>query len=268
MLVVNSLSVDISKRRLLDNISFALAKGESLCIVGESGSGKTTLLKALLGLMPMSQGYIDLNSDCDNKSSHFQRTVNQSTLGLPGVSWVMQNPLAALNPLQKVGLSVLEGVYSEKLSRSCQQARLAAVFAQVQLPMALAHRTPSELSIGQAQRVCIARALINNPQLIFFDESLSALDAVVQKQVAKVIQNIKQSGQLSYLFVTHDLGFARAYADKILLLKDGKVEAYQSVTEFFAKPASEYASSLIQAANVLGTLSNESQVDDLKELSA
>ena len=265
MLVVNSLSGDVKQRRLLGNISFTLAKGESLCIVGESGSGKTTLLKALLGLMPISQGYLDLNYTV----GHYQRGVNQTSIGLPGVGWVMQNPLAALNPLQSVGASVIEGIYKDRLSKAQQQTLLEEVFTQVQLPIILAQRTPGQLSIGQAQRVCIARALISRPKLIFFDESLSALDAVVQKQIGRVIDDIKRSQGLGYLFVTHDLGFARAYGDKILLLKAGKVSAYQSVDEFFNAPACDYAGELIAAANRLGALEeSEHKFNHLKELTA
>ena len=261
MLVVNSLTVETEQRCLLDNVSFHLAKGESLCIVGESGSGKTTLLKALLGLMPISQGYIDFNS----LAGHFQRTSTQSTIGLPSVSWVMQNPLAALNPLQDVGVSITEGLYSTRLGKAQQQVRLEEAFSQVQLSMSLAQRTPTELSIGQAQRVCIARALISRPELIFFDESLSALDGVVQKQIGQVIDEIKHSQGLSYIFVTHDLGFAKAYADKILLLKAGKVAAYQSVDAFFNAPNSEYAQGLIDAAVMLGAIEQTPQtIDSLK----
>jgi ABC-type glutathione transport system ATPase component len=250
MLVVNALSVEAQHRRLLDNISFTLAKGESLCIVGESGSGKTTLLKALLGLMPINQGWLTL--DC--LAGQSKRDASHDNIGLAGVSWVMQNPLAALNPLQSVGVCVSEALYRSKLSKPQQLKRLEEVFAQVQLPMDFIERTPDQLSIGQAQRVCIARALISKPEFIFFDESLSALDAVVQKQVGRVINNIKHAEKLSYLFVTHDLGFASAYADKILLLKDGKIDAYQSADAFFSNPQSSYARELIKAANILGTL--------------
>ncbi len=265
MLVVNSLCVDVQQRRLLDNISFSLAAGESLCIIGESGSGKTTLLKALLGLLPISQGYLALKDTV----GHYQRGVNQTSIGLPSVSWVMQNPLAALNPLQCVGEAVIEGIYKNRLSKAQQQTRLEEVFIQVQLPLSLAQRRPDQLSVGQAQRVCIARALISRPKLIFFDESLSALDAVVQKQIGQVLDDIKCAQGLSYLFVTHDLGFARAYGDKILLLKAAKISAYQIVDAFFKTPASDYAVDLIEAANILGALEGkELPLDHLEQLSA
>ncbi|OMH33567.1 ABC transporter ATP-binding protein [Motiliproteus sp. MSK22-1] len=250
MLAVNSLCVDVSSQRLLDDISFTLKPGECLCIVGESGSGKTTLLKTLLGLMPFSQGQISYQfaeEDCQLNPGH-------QYLGLPGVSWVMQNPLAALNPLQPVGRAVAESLYHKSLSKQKEAERVAAAFRKVELSPELARRLPSQLSIGQAQRVCIARALVCLPEVIIFDEPLSALDAVVQKQIAWVIDGIKTAHRLSYLFVTHDLGFADAYADKILLLRDGCVEAYQPVEEFFSAPTSDYGAELIEAARILGSL--------------
>lgn len=259
MLVVNSLSVSLEKQLVLDNLSFSLAQGESLCVVGESGSGKTTLLKALLGLLPISRGEVSQRFE----NTLFKRGTTSSGIGLPGVSWVMQNPMAALNPLQLVADSVLEALHQQRQQLSAQQCseRLRNAFDQMRLPLTLAQRLPHQLSLGQAQRVCIARALICQPQLILFDESLSALDAVVQKQIGRTIDEIKQRQGLSYLFVTHDLGFASAYADKILLLRAGRVEAYQSMVDFFEKPKSEYAKNLIEAANMLGVLANFTEVE-------
>lgn len=250
MLKADQISVEINQNTLLDQVSFTLARGESLCIIGESGSGKTTLLKTLLGIMPMTQGSI--THQCGQQATCYQ--AGRHYLGLPKVSWVMQNPISALNPHLAVTKSVAEGLPLKHLNKQEQARRIAQAFDQVELSSEFMQRKPAQLSIGQAQRVCIARALISNPDIIFFDESLSALDAVVQKQIAKTIDNIKQAHGLSYLFVTHDLGFAHAYADNILLLNAGKVVAYQSVADFFAKPASAYAEQLISAAKILGSL--------------
>ena len=250
MLTVDSLSIDVGSRRLLNNVSFSLKTGECLCIVGESGSGKTTLLKSVLGLMPFSTGQINYQIAEEN----YQLSPGQRYLGLPGVSWVMQNPLAALNPLQSVGRAVAESLYHKTLSKQQKADLVTAAFREVELSPELANRLPSQLSVGQAQRVCIARALICRPEVIVFDEPLSALDAVVQKQIARVIDEIKTTHRLSYLFVTHDLGFAHAYADKILLLRNGCIAAYQPVEAFFSAPASDYGAELIEAARILGSL--------------
>ncbi len=262
MLTVKSLCVDAQDTRLLDDINFSLGAGECLCIIGESGSGKTTLLKSLQGMMPMAEGSIH-HGLCDDGAEHIYQP-GQHYLGLPGVSWVMQNPIAALNPHQRVGDAILEGLYSARLSKSEQQARLRAALQEVELFEELITRKPPQLSLGQAQRVCIARALISRPKMIIFDEPLSALDAVVQKQIARVIDDIRKAHGLSYLFVTHDLGFARAYADQILLLRNGRMEACQRADDFFANPASAYGAELIDAAAILGAL--EQPTDQQEEL--
>lgn len=259
MLSAQSLCVDAGERRLLDDVSFSLDTGECLCIIGESGSGKTTLLKSLQGLMPFSQGSVR-HTIAGSSVEHLYQP-KQSYFGLPDVSWVMQNPAAALNPFQTVGKAILEGLYRSGLPQAEKQTRLIEVMGDVELSPELINRKPTQISLGQAQRVCIARALISCPQILIFDEPLSALDAVVQKQIARVIDDICQSQQLSTLFVTHDLGFARAYADKILLLRAGKVEAYQPVDAFFANPASAYGAELIEAATILGALEPAAPVE-------
>ena len=166
----------------------------------------------------------------------------------------MQNPLSALNPQQKIGEAVGEGLYHRHLGKEKRETLVAQALSEVKLPQTMIHRYPQQISVGQAQRVCIARALISRPKLILFDEPLSALDAVVQKQIGRTIEAIKSRHHLSYIFVTHDLGFARAYADKILLLRKGAIEAYQSAQDFFKEPSSAYGAELIEAAHILGAL--------------
>lgn len=252
MLSAQALRVEVAGRRLLGNVSLTLAEGECLCVVGESGSGKTTLLKTLQGLMPFCSGEIVHALTQDGVDQHL--VPGQSFLGLRDVCWVMQNPIAALNPHQRVGEAIAEGLYRAKFNAAETSKRINQVLLDVGLDGEMHRRRTRQLSLGQAQRVCIARALVANPRVIFFDEPLSALDAVVQKQVAKVIAHIQSRRRLSYLFVTHDLGFAHAYADNILLLRQGVVEAYQPVDEFFNFPSCAYAKELIDAAVVLGTL--------------
>lgn len=115
--------------------------------------------------------------------------------------------------------------------------------------------------MGQAQRACLARALIARPDLIFFDEPLSALDAIVQKQVALTMSRIQRRYGISYVIVTHDLGFAAAYADWVLVLRRGRVEASQAAPDFFSAPDSAYCKELIEAAEVLGELDTRTGSD-------
>ena len=166
----------------------------------------------------------------------------------------MQDPLAALNPRQPLGVSIAESLYRQKLTRRELGMAVASALESVELPRLFATRRPSEVSMGQAQRACLARALIARPSLIFFDEPLSALDTIVQKQVAITMDRIQQHHEMSYVVVTHDLGYAAAYADQILVLRRGKVEACQAAKDFFRSPGSAYCEALIDAAEVLGEL--------------
>lgn len=261
MLTVEHLSVSLPGQSLLRDISFTLTQGKTLCIIGESGAGKSTLIRSLQGLMPITAGRITLKTS-SNDTAIYQPSDHWH--GLPHVQWVMQNPLAALNPKQQVGAAILESIYHTHQPLEQQKNRLSNALADVQLAPDIARRYPDQLSIGQAQRVCIARALISRPAMILFDEPLSSLDAIVQKQIARTMHKIKGLHSLSYIVVTHDLGYASAYADEILLLRQGIVEAYQPVTEFFNAPKSDYAMAMIQAATLLGALPANSQ----KKLSA
>ncbi|WP_245848333.1 ABC transporter ATP-binding protein [Actibacterium ureilyticum] len=252
MLRLQNLSVQMGDAVLLRGISCALSRGEMLCIIGESGSGKTTLLRALQGLMP---AHCDRFCFCPPG----QPPVDLSGAlprgrGLRGTSWVMQDPLAALNPRRRIGASIAEGLYRDRLPPDRLKAAVTAALAEVELDAEFHDRYPAQISLGQAQRACLARALIARPALIFFDEPLSALDAMVQKQIAHRMDVLRRDRGLSYVVVTHDLGFAAAYADRILVLHKGRVAAFQDKQAFFAAPASAYARSLIGAAQALGSL--------------
>lgn len=243
MLEVENLSVKIAGADLLRDVSFRLAQGQVLCVVGQSGAGKSTLLKALQGLMPATWDKFTIAGQA-----------RETTLGLPETRWVMQDPLAALNPRRTLGQSIAESLHRSALPASQIKTAVAQALAEVELPPDFADRLPGQVSLGQAQRACIARALVAQPRLVIFDEPLSALDAMVQKKVARQMDTLRQQTGAAYLVVTHDMGFAAAYADDILVLHQGRVEAYQPRNTFFANPASDYASQLIDAARTLGAL--------------
>ncbi|WP_085899170.1 ABC transporter ATP-binding protein [Kiloniella majae] len=247
MLEVNNLSVRLQDQTLLENINFKLSRGETLCIIGESGSGKTTLLRALLGLVPLSLGSVMLDR-------HVYQSPEQSQIGLPSTQIVMQDPIAALNPRQKIKRSIAESLYKSSLQAVEIDHAVLQALRDVELPESLENRYPAQISLGQAQRICIARAIVAKPDILFFDEPLSALDAIIQKQIAQLLDRLKKQNDLSYIFVTHDLGFARHYADRILLLNSGKVEEYQDVNLFFQGPESIYGQELLEAAYILGSL--------------
>ncbi|WP_434051237.1 MAG: dipeptide/oligopeptide/nickel ABC transporter ATP-binding protein [Roseibium sp.] len=252
MLRVDNLNITIGGKPILEDVSFALQEGQTLCIAGESGSGKSSLLKAINGLMPARFDGLIFNVRSHQKVVHEGHWQGQP--GLIGSRWVMQDPIAALNPKLTLGASIGESTYSMKPSAADLANAIATVLADVELPSGMAARKPSEVSLGQAQRACLARALIARPSLIFFDEPLSALDAIVQKQIAATMKRIQERYRITFVIVTHDLGFASAFADQMLVLRHGKVEAYQPATSFFEAPASRYCVDLVEAARDLGSL--------------
>ncbi|WP_063832827.1 dipeptide/oligopeptide/nickel ABC transporter ATP-binding protein [Labrenzia sp. DG1229] len=252
MLRVKNLRVRIHGKAILDAISFCVQQGQTLCITGESGSGKSSLLRALNGLLPAEFERLAFHPKTSEPSELKGRW--QGAPGLPGSRWVMQDPIAALNPKLPLGVSIGESVFSKSLSATELNDAVSEAMSDVELLPGLAVRRPSEVSLGQAQRACLARALVARPELIFFDEPLSALDAIVQKQVAATMRRIQMRYGTTFIIVTHDLGFAATYADHVLVLRNGKVEANQSAGNFFKSPESRYCEELLLAATELGGL--------------
>lgn len=249
IMLLDGLSVRIGNNTLLQNVSFSLSRGEMLCVIGESGAGKSTLLKALQGLMP---------ARCERflfEPAGIATTGEMpKSIGLPRSRWVMQDPLAALNPRQSLGQSIAESLHRHRPSALESKTAVLEALKRVELDSVFYDRLPGQVSLGQAQRACLARAMIAKPDLIFFDEPLSALDALVQKKIAYRMDVLRRETRVTYVVVTHDIGFAASYADQVLVLKNGRVEAYQPRHAFFANPASDYSWELISAATALGAL--------------
>lgn len=249
LLSLDSLSAQAGGQTLLRDVSFSLARGQMLCVIGESGAGKSTLLKSLQGLMPATCMRFRFEPAGIDASGEMP-----AGIGLPRTRWVMQDPLAALNPRQTLGRSIAESLHRRRSTIADMRSEVLSALDQVELAPEFHDRLPGQVSLGQAQRACLARAMIAKPELIFFDEPLSALDALVQKKIAYRMDVLRRETGMTYVVVTHDIGFAASYADQILVLKKGRVEAYQSRDAFFASPASDYAQDLIAAAGALGAL--------------
>lgn len=241
MLKVDNVSVKRGAAFVLSGISFSLQPGKTLAVVGESGAGKSTLIAAILGFLNPSNGEI---------------TWAGASVRSCGPSLVMQEPRSAFNPALSLRRSIMEpviaqnsGISNERLNRLCEG---------LELPVEMLDRRPQEVSIGQAQRFGILRALIAAPPLVLFDEPLSALDAVTQKHTAKLIAGLQREEGFAALIVTHNLGYAVAYADEIIVLKSGRIEEVATPTAFAQTPKSDYCRVLRDAAIALGTLETAS----------
>ena len=237
MLTVSNLTVHRGSRATLHDVSLSLPAGKTLAVVGESGAGKSTLIAAILGLLPPSTGQI---------------TWNDAPLRTLRPALVMQEPRAAFNPVLTLHRSVMEPVVAQGIELSGD--RLQRLCAGLELPLELLSRRPDQVSVGQAQRAGILRALLASPPLILFDEPLSALDAVTQKHTARLISDLQAEEGFAALIVTHDLGYAVAHGDRIAVLKDGRIEEVADADTFALNPRSEYCRTLRDAAIALGAL--------------
>lgn len=237
MLNLHQVSVKRGSSVTLEDISLTLSPGKTLAVVGESGAGKSTLIAAILGLLRLRGGDITWNGD----------PVQSCRPAL-----VMQEPRSAFNPAISLRRSVLEPVVAAKAKVPTE--RIARLCDGLELSTDILARRPGEVSIGQAQRVGILRALIAAPPLVLFDEPLSALDAVTQKHTAKLIADLQREEGFAALIVTHDLGYAVAHADEIAVLKSGRIVEIASPDIFAKNPKSDYGRTLRDAAIGLGAL--------------
>lgn len=237
MLRVNDLVVKRGARVTLENINLSLPAGKTLAVVGESGAGKSTLIAAILGLLKPTAGAV---------------TWKSKPVGSARPALVMQEPRAAFNPALSLRRSVMEPIVAQGITLAAD--RLERLCAGLELPLDLLDRRPEQVSIGQAQRAGILRALIAAPPLVLFDEPLSALDAVTQKHTARLIAELQAEEGFAALIVTHDLGYAVVHGDQIMVLKEGRVEETAAAEAFALNPQSAYCRTLRDAAISLGAL--------------
>jgi len=237
MLTVDRVSVRHGRSLTLENVSFNLPAGKTLAVVGESGAGKSTLIAAVLGVIKLNTGSISWRD-------------NAVRLCRP--SLVMQEPRAAFNPVLSIRKTIMEPIVAS--GSHLPPGKLEKLCSQLNLAPELLNRRPGDVSIGQAQRAAVIRALIASPELVLFDEPLSALDSVTQKLTAKLIANLQDEHGFASLIVTHDLGYAAACSDEIAVLRAGRLEEVTPSSDFVAAPRTNYGCVLRDAAVALGAL--------------
>ncbi len=245
---------------VLDGLSLTVHQGETLCVVGESGSGKSTLANAIVGLVkPVSGSITFQGAELVGLRGAERRRLKSE------IQMVFQNPLLSLSPRRVVGDQLDEPlrVHTE-LRRPERTAKIAAMLNQLGLAETISVRYPHELSGGQAQRVALARALLVEPSLMLFDEPTSALDVSVQAGVLNLLRELKDELDLTYVFITHDLGVARHLADRVAVMSSGELVEVRPTSELFADPRHPYTKNLLdsslgipQSGSVTETLTNE-----------
>lgn len=229
--------------KAVESVSLKLYKGESLGVVGESGCGKSTLGRTILGLEELTEGKISFEQQeiQDLKRKEKKKFVKEMQM-------IFQDPFASLNPRQRVG-HALDEVFTMHTDMSAQERKSAVMDLLTEVGLKAEHydRYPHEFSGGQRQRIGIARAIALNPQFIICDEAVSALDVSVQAQVLKLLKNLQDKYNLSYLFISHDLGVVRYFCDRVLVMYLGNTVEMGDVSSIFKNPLHPYTQALLSA---------------------
>ena len=214
---------------VIHDVDFTVRHGEIMGLVGESGTGKSTLARMILGLLPPAQGRILHHT--------------------PRPQIIFQDPYSSLNPAYTVEWNIEEPlrIYG-KYDAPERKRRVRDMMARVELPEELLSARPDELSGGQRQRVSIAAALIRRPRFIIADEPVSALDVTIQAQILRLLKDLREELDLSYLFISHDLNVVYQLCDRVLVMKEGRIVEQGSVREVFDHPREEYTKRLLAAA--------------------
>ncbi|MDX5376825.1 MAG: ATP-binding cassette domain-containing protein, partial [Halomonas sp.] len=234
-------------------VSFALHEGETLALVGESGSGKSVSSTAILRLLPefaSTRGAIHWHGSQGREELLAAPLRRLRRIRGNEISMIFQEPMTSLNPLQRIGRQVHEVLDKHTTLRGqASQRRVIELFEQVGIPEPdrRAKSYPHELSGGQRQRVMIAMALACEPRLLIADEPTTALDVTVQAQILTLLKDLQRQYGMAILFITHDLGIVRHFADRVCVMRDGEVVESAPTQELFASPRHDYTRMLIEA---------------------
>jgi len=229
--------------KAVESVSLDVYAGQTLAIVGESGSGKSTLGRLLLRLMLPSAGQVQYKGE-----NIFAMNRARLRAFRRQAQIILQDPYASLNPRMRVGRIVREplDIYGEG-SVAEREKRVQALLERVGLTSAQARAYPAELSGGQRQRVCIAAALALSPQIIIADEPTSSLDVSVQAQTLNLLSDLQRDFNLTYVFITHDLGVVQHFSDRVAVMYLGKIVEEAPTETLFAAPQHPYTQVLFSA---------------------
>ena len=232
--------------RAVDGVSFTLRAGETLGLVGESGCGKSTTARAILNLVPLTAGSIEIaGTRTSGLSAKAMRPHRRD------VQMIFQDPFASLNPRMTIGRIIAEPMEIFRLHDSRQrQLEVMRLMDMVGLNPSTLNRYPHEFSGGQRQRIGIARALAVEPRLLVCDEAVSALDVSIQAQVINLLKELQQQLGLAYLFISHDLAVVRHIADQVGVMYLGRIVEMAAAETLYQNPRHPYTQALLSAAPV------------------
>lgn len=237
-------------RFAVDGISLTMYKGEILGLVGESGSGKTVTAMSICGLLPRNILTVEGSITLDGKDLlHSDEKTLRSYQG-DELSVVFQEPMSSMNPVMKIGQQVEESLrVHTKLSKSERKMKALDALRAAELndPETVYNKYPHQLSGGQLQRVMIAAAIINEPQLLIADEPTTALDVTIQGQILELLKKLNREKKISILFISHNLQVVRKLCDRVAVMQRGKIVEEGMVEDVFLAPKHDYTKKLIAA---------------------
>ena len=227
----------------VDDVSFAVSRGASFGIVGESGSGKSTTAAAIMRLVDIASGSIELDGVALDALEGEDLRLFRRRMQI-----VFQDPFSSLNPRARLGELVREPLDIQKIGSGAERdARVSELLALVGFPSEARHAFPHQFSGGQRQRVGIARALATSPELVVCDEPVSALDVAIQAQILNLLKRLQQERGLTYVFISHDLGVVKYMCDHVAVMYLGKIVETGPTASLFSRPAHPYTRALLAA---------------------
>lgn len=236
----------IGQVKAVDGVGLHLAEGETLGLVGESGCGKSTTGRALLRLIPITSGRVELNgTDVTSLRRRALRPLRREA------QMIFQDPFTALNPRQTVGTIIAAPFRIQKVNPpEGIRAAVRDLMDRVGLNPEHVNRYPNEFSGGQRQRIGIARAIALQPRLIVCDEPVSALDVSIQAQILNLLTSLQSEFKVAYLFIAHDLAVVRHIAQRVAVMYLGKVVETATREDIYARPLHPYTNALMSAVPI------------------
>ena len=231
--------------RALNEISFKLYENETLGIVGSSGSGKSTLCRALIGLLQVRGGEIKIYD------KNIESIKNKPYKNHNNMQIIFQDPFSSLNPKMTIKNILKDIFFIQKISdKSKIQKEIKSIFTNLNLPFNndFLNSYPSQLSGGQLQRISLARALLLKPKILICDESVNMLDAAVKIEILELLRELQEKMNLAIIFITHDLGIAKRFCNRLLVMHNGKIVDEGESSLIFTKTKNKYTKSLINSS--------------------